>query len=99
MATKKELLERKHFVSDRLSTQVRTISVGTLAVSWGILIGESKTAQDMAGALRVPLMLVGAISILALLFDFLQYAAGYSDVSAVVRKMEKAGEQEAGFDP
>jgi hypothetical protein len=98
MVPKEEILKRKAFVSDRISTQVRTLSIGTLAFSWGLLIADSKTAESIADHLRVPLMLVAALSILALLFDFLQYSAAYANVDGLIQKMERLKEQQSEYD-
>ncbi|MGC2743821.1 MAG: hypothetical protein WA672_11580, partial [Candidatus Angelobacter sp.] len=88
MANQKDVLERLHFITDRLSTQVRTLGLGILVVTWGIFIGDSPTARDMSHGLKVPLLLAGAGSILAMLLDFLQYVAGYLDAQTTLRTLE-----------
>ena len=98
MANKKDVLERLHFVTDRLSTQVRTLGLGILAVTWGVFIGDSPTAKNMSHVLKVPLLLAGAGSILAMLLDFLQYVAGYLDAQATLRTLEDSAKEDVKFD-
>jgi hypothetical protein len=99
VANKKDVLERLHFVTDRLSTQVRTLGLGILAVTWGVFIGDSPTAKDMSHGLKVPLLLAGAGSILAMLLDFLQYVAGYLDAQTTLRTLEHSDKEDVKFDP
>ena len=73
MASAKEELE---WLSDRISTQVRWVAAGTLAVAWGLLLTPPTTlAVSQRCVLAVILM-----SLTALLTDLLQYVAGYFHV-------------------
>lgn len=98
MASKKEILERLDFVTDRISNQVRTLALGLLAASWGLFLGESIAAKSLFTALHRALILVGAGCILTLFLDFMQYVAAHADAKAVLRKMEKYGEEETKYD-
>jgi len=71
---KVRLLEDLDFASDRLSSQVRQISLGALALVWALLVGRDEMTQsvDAAGLLRVALL-----SVLTLSADFFQYVAGF----------------------
>jgi hypothetical protein len=77
------------FTADRLSSQVRAIALGLLAVTWAILIGESTIFKHLSAEIGQWLLRVGALSVLALLFDFLQYVFGYI-YSDHLRKMLEA---------
>lgn len=77
MATKQEILEEIKFLSDRISVQVRTISLGLLAITWGLLIAESNVAIEIARQMGKSLMIIGGLAILTMFFDFLQYFFGY----------------------
>jgi hypothetical protein len=98
MATKKDVIERLHFVTDRLSTQVRTLGLGILAVTWGIMVGDSPTARTMSTSLRIPLLLTATLAILALLLDFFQYVAGHRVAKSLLDTMERDKKDEGKFD-
>lgn len=71
---KARVLEDLNFSSDRLSTEVREISLGLLALVWALLVGEVKlNAPDSTRILLV----IAAVAVLTMLFDFLQYLGGY----------------------
>jgi len=74
---KSKIQDELNFVSDKLSSQVRTTALGALALSWGLLVGESPTAKAVANDLKWNLLAVGSLAVLALFVDFLQYLAGY----------------------
>jgi hypothetical protein len=74
---KSRIQDELNFASDRLSSQVRTTALGSLALSWGLLVGESQTAKSAANDLKWNLLAVGSLAVLALFLDFLQYLAGY----------------------
>ena len=98
MATVSDIIAALDFVTDRLSAQVRTTALGALALSWGLLIGESATAKELAAQLRWHLVGVGAAAVLVLFCDFLQYVAGYNSTLGVYRKMQAEKKAEGSFD-
>jgi|SRR5271155_2763536 len=83
------VIERLEKVSDRISAQVRTLGLGTLAFTWGLLVGQSAVANDIAKSLRWHLLLIGALTIAALLLDFLQYVSGYFVANNLRATMER----------
>ncbi len=85
------------FTADRLSTQVRAISLGLLGVTWAILIGESTLFRHISEGIGQWLFRVGALSILALLCDFLQYAFGYIYTDKLRRILEAKKLKELDF--
>ena len=63
------------FATDRLSTQVRQLSLGVLAVSWALLVKDEGTPSLTLGT---PVLLgFAAMAILTMVVDFLQYLAAY----------------------
>jgi len=86
---KSKIQEELNFVSDKLSSEVRTTALGALALSWGLLVGESKTAQAVANDLKWNLLAVGGLAVLVLFFDFLQYFAGYLSARKAFRDVYK----------
>jgi len=71
------ILERQKETSDKISTQVRTIALGVLALTWGTLTNSSATAEEITKHFLPMLLLADLFAILALIFDFAQYACSY----------------------
>ena len=81
MATEADLLARKKDVSDRISGQVRTLSVSLIGVNWLFLVPGKDGPPPFPSPPDRDLMLVaGASALLALGADFLQYVANYQMV-------------------
>ena len=76
-----------NWITDRLSNQVRTVALGVLAFSWGLLLGDSA----MVGCSRDQLLLVGMLAVGVMFCDFLQYACGYHNSLRLYRSMEQSG--------
>jgi len=98
MAKLTEVLEELDFVTDRISTQVRTIALSVLAVAWLFLVGGKDapvlpTSPDKAWLLRI-----AAVSIATLVADYLQYLFGFWATDAVRRKAEAEGATTADYD-
>jgi hypothetical protein len=91
MATEKEVLERKKETSDKVSTQVRTMGLGLLAFTWGLIISDSPLAKAIAETLKWHLLVIGFLSILTVFLDFLQYVVGYQVALRLLRSMEARG--------
>jgi hypothetical protein len=89
LATKVEVLSELEKVTDRISTRVQTTAVGVLALTWGLLVGDSSVAKSVSAELRSNLLLVGAAAVFVLFLDFLQYFAGYISTKKVYDEMEK----------
>ena len=98
MPTLQDVYDRLHFVSDRLSSQVRLVALGVLALSWGLLIGESKTATEVAETSKDGLLFVGGLAILTMFFDFLQYVCSYLDANRVKKEGEDSHSDEVLYD-
>lgn len=88
MAELKKVIEEKQWLSDRISTQVRAVGLGLLAISWGLLIGEPEIAGAISAGLKANLLVVGTLSLLALLVDFLQYLFGYLNTHILIQQAE-----------
>jgi hypothetical protein len=98
MASKSNITGDLDFLTDRLSTQVRTTALGVLVFSWGLLMGESTVAKSLAAQLKWDLVAIAALAVLAMLFDILQYLFGYWNTRKVLSAMEAAGKTEASYD-
>lgn len=97
MASKQDILKEMEFLSDRISTQVRTVALGLLAITWGLLIGKSDVAIEVAGSMKRSLMAIGGIAILTMFFDFLQYSFGYLATRTLFKEMERENRDEGKY--
>jgi hypothetical protein len=86
-------------MTDKISTQVRTVSVGILVLTWGLLVGESSAAKNIASQLKGSLLAIGLAAIMVMVLDFLQYVAGYFDTLGVLRRVEAQGAKEGTWNP
>ncbi len=74
MATQKDVLDRKKDVTDRISTQVRTLSLGVLVYVWGVMGASPGTlAATLARQFPVTLLCMALFAVLALATDYLHY--------------------------
>jgi len=74
MATQNEILAREKDVTDKISTQVRTIAAGLIVFTWSIYNASEHTlAAGMKNVLAPLFLVVDILCIGALLADFLQY--------------------------
>lgn len=97
MASKEDIIKEMDFLSDRISTQVRTVALGLLGITWGLLIGKSEVAVQIATSTGKNLMAIGGIAILAMFLDFLQYFFGYWYTHSLFKDMEKENKEEAKY--
>ena len=98
MPNLKEYITEKSFVSDRISTQVRIIAIGLLATTWSLLIGQINISRDILQCSRVHFILISILSILTLVFDFLQYKFSYSNIYKKIMKMKNENIDEEDYD-
>jgi hypothetical protein len=89
MASEADVLARKKETSDKISTQVRTLGVGILALTWGLMVSDSAIARDMTAKLKMPLLVVGTLAIGVILLDFLQYVCSYEVARSLLNHMEE----------
>jgi len=85
-------------MSDKISTQVRTLSVGLLAFTWGLLVSDSALAKGMTASLKWHLLLIGGMAIVVVLLDFLQYSFGHEVARKLLRHMEVSKAEEGEYD-
>lgn len=87
MATEKEILDEQAFATDRISTQVRTVGLSMIAVSWVFLSG-SVDVSAITSNKPSPILLYFSIvlSFLSLVFDYFQYWAAYKSAFATHEK-------------
>ena len=95
----KEITEELEFISDKLSTQVRTVAIGLLAITWAILVGDSSFLRKLSEGLGKRLLLIAVLSVFVLLVDFIQYVIGYVYVYKALKAAEAENLTEIDYDP
>jgi len=90
--------ERLVLVSDRISTQVRTLAIGVLAILWALWTAESVAARNISAYVGWQVFGIALIAVLTLLSDFLQYVSGYLSTARLRRKMEAQNLNKASID-
>ena len=98
MRTKAEIVGDLDWITDRLSTQVRTVALGVLALAWGLLLGDKDPAKSEVLHLKWHLMGIGGICVLVLVLDYLQYVAGYTETSGLLKTMERLKQDHGQYD-
>ena len=98
MPTKKEIIEDLNFLTELISTRVRTISAGILVFCW-VLIFESIFKKGSTTIISVNLLLVPvSLAILTLVADFAQYWLGYLVTNRAFKEMEEKDKENINFD-
>src|SRR6266566_3397822 len=97
MATKEKILDDLNFITDRISTQVRTLALGVLGFIWGIIISDSPIAKSIAEPLHAQLLGIAGGALLTMFLDFSQYVAGYESTVSVLAVMEKTHAAEGAY--
>ena len=78
---RKAVLDEKRHVSTNISNLCRYIAFGTVAVNWALITSTAQFASSIAASAGSSLMLSATGGILAILFDYLQFLAGYFSVN------------------
>jgi hypothetical protein len=89
-----QLIEDLGYLSDRLSTQVRTIALSVLALIWLFLAGGDQAPHLVQYPPRWSLLAVAVLALLALAADHLQYVFGYVSSKRTLDGAEVAGVSE-----
>jgi len=98
MRNVKDIVEELQWVSDRISTQVRTLGVGLIAITWGLLIGQPQIAGPLPEWIKKHLLIIGLLALSAMVFDFLQYICAYRHARASLSEMEDKELRETEYD-
>jgi hypothetical protein len=81
MRNKKDLVEELNWLTDKISSQVWTLNLGTLATTWSLLIAAGNVEKlRIGGANAIPIM---GLCILAMLCELVQYLAGYVNARSI----------------
>ena len=94
LPTKQSVMENLDWVTDRLSNQVRTVAIGVLALSWGLLVGNSTAAKAVS---EQQLLMIGLLAVVVMFCDFLQYVFGYQNTFRLYQSMQQQGLETARY--
>jgi hypothetical protein len=92
-----EIYEDLNFASDRISSQVRTLTFGVLALVWLFLSGN-KDAPILKIGSHSPLVIIAGLCIATLLVDAIQYWAMYRSARKVLQDADNHNRKEAEYD-
>lgn len=86
MASHKDILERRKEVTDKISTQVRTLAVSFVAIVWLFLVPSKEGSPVLPFPPDKTLLLfAGLAAVLAMTVDFLHYVAAYKVTNEVIK--------------
>jgi hypothetical protein len=92
-----KIYENLDFATDRLSTQIRTLVFGILALVWLFLSGSKDVPALKIGS-KYQLLGVAFLCVLTLLIDAVQYWSYYMSSNSVRRTAEAQNKKEAEYD-
>jgi hypothetical protein len=97
MRSKDKLLEDLDWLTDKISSAVWKLSVGTLGTTWSLLIASGSIPERLRFGNReaYPILL---LCILAMMFDMIQYLAAYRDADRIRRRIEASRLTEFEYD-
>lgn len=93
-----DIYDNLNFASDRLSTQIRTLTLGVLALVWLFLSGSKDVSAINLGTSNRPLLAIAGLCVLTLLIDAVQYLASYLSSNSTRREAESKNQTEAEYD-
>lgn len=93
-----KIIEELQFISNRISKQVRTISISVLAIVWLFLAGGSDTPVLPSTPNKSLLFISGSFAMAVLLIDYFQYLFAYINSDQLRRKAENANKKKAAYD-
>lgn len=97
MATKKDLIDELHYLTDLLSQRSRTLASGVLAFCWLFVL--QNTTKDKLYIFENYMLLVPIVfAILSLLLDAAQYWFGFLQTKKRLQQLESSNSDEIGFD-
>ena len=96
MQTKEDLVKELNWLTDKISSQVWTLNLGTLATTWSLLIAAGSVEKLRIGpGNAIPIMF---FCIVAMLFELGQYLAGYFNAKSILDRLESSGQSEFEYD-
>lgn len=85
---KVKVLEEKRHVSSKISDLSRYIGFGLVAVAYAILTSDSAPILKLYGERRILVLAAAGLGTLAIIFDYIQFLAGYLAVQKALKNVE-----------
>jgi hypothetical protein len=95
MQPKAKLFDDLNWLSERISSQVWTLNLGTLATTWSLLIATGSGEKLINKTSAIPIMF---LCIVAMLCELGQYYAGYFNALSIKEDLERSGREEFEYD-
>ena len=96
MQPKAKLFEDLDWLSDKISTQVWTLNLGTLATTWSLVIATGSSEKLRIGNGNAIIIML--LCIVAMLCELGQYYAGYFNARSILDHLERSGQAEFEYD-
>ena len=74
---KEQVKEELYYLTEKISTLVRTTAIGLIAIIWGLLATDSASLPSFVLSGKNQLLWIGLFSIATMFFDFIQYFTGF----------------------
>lgn len=87
--------EELDWTTDKISSRVWTLNLGTLATTWSLLIAAGSSDKLIGNANALPIM---SLCILAMLFDLGQYCAAYWNARSIEKGLKGSDRDEYEYD-
>ncbi len=91
-----KVIEEYKFASDKISTQVRTLALGIIALIWLLLIGKD-LPFTLTSSVKGQFIIVGFICLLVLIADFVQYLFFFFFANSTIDKAEEMGQEKIKY--
>ncbi|MDZ7292247.1 MAG: hypothetical protein ONB44_15925 [candidate division KSB1 bacterium] len=93
-----KIIEELQFLSDRISTQVRTIAVSLIALVWAMFVGGKEAPNLPSLPERRQLLIAAGLALATMFCDYLQYFFGYLATNLVRKRAEADPKAPAEYD-
>ena len=97
MRPKEKLFEDLDWLSDKISSQVWTINLGTLATTWSLLIATGSGGNKLRIGSTIAILIM-LLCIAAMLCELGQYYAGWFNALSIKKDLERSGEKQFEYD-
>jgi hypothetical protein len=97
MQNKGTLLTELDWLTDKISSQVWTLNIGTLGTTWSLLIAES-TIPDNLRLSKTSALPIIILCVLAMTSELVQYLVAYANSRFLLHALEKSGRMEFEYD-
>lgn len=94
MASRQQAADKKKDLSGQISTLIRTLSLSVLAVAWLFLSGTKDAPLIVQLVPKSQMMVIGALCVLSVGFDLVQYIAGYLQVTGDYKRAKESNSNE-----